>query len=88
MQDTPAVKATYEASVIVPEGYVAKMSANDTGNQPFNSSHHVFYFHNQIPIQSYLIALAVGDLVYKETGPTTGVISESVSVDRVAAELD
>jgi hypothetical protein len=30
----------------------------------------------------------VGDLVYKETGPTTGVISESVSVDRVAAELD
>jgi aminopeptidase N len=48
----------------------------------------VFYFHNQIPIQSYLIALAVGDLVYKETGPTTGVISESVSVDRVAAELD
>lgn len=45
MQDTPAVKATYEASVIV-QGYVAKMSANDTGNQAYNSSHHVFYFHN------------------------------------------
>ena len=63
------------------------MSANDTGNQMYNNTHHVYYFYNQIPIQSYLIALAVGDLEYRAIDNRTGVICEPVSLDRVANEL-
>ena len=37
---------------------------------------------------SYLIAIAVGDLEYRQIGPRTGVITEPVQMDAVAAELE
>lgn len=33
LQDTPAVKSTYSASVTVPKDLVVKMSANDTATE-------------------------------------------------------
>jgi len=40
------------------------------------------------PIPSYLFALAVGDLDWRELGPRTGVFSERPVVERAARELD
>jgi hypothetical protein len=34
-----------------------------------------------------MIAIAVGDLAFKELGPRTGVWTEPVMLDRAAAEL-
>jgi leukotriene-A4 hydrolase len=75
MQDTPAIKITYDASITVTNGFIVKMSANETG-MVANDTHTVFTFENKIKMPSYLIAIAVGDLEYRSLGRRTGVITE------------
>lgn len=64
------------------------MSANETGSVRYNGTHTETRFRCDIKIPNYLMALAVGDLVYKSTGYRTGVITEPSQIDRVAAELE
>lgn len=70
-QDTPAVRVTYNAKVRVPEGLTAVMSADAKGNEK-----NTFAFEMPQSIPSYLIALAVGELVHKPLGSRTGVYAE------------
>uniref|UniRef100_A0A4X2K2Q1 Aminopeptidase B n=1 Tax=Vombatus ursinus TaxID=29139 RepID=A0A4X2K2Q1_VOMUR len=63
--DTPAVKSKYSALVEVPDGFTAVMSATTWEKQGPNK----FFFQMCQPIPSYLVALAVGDLVSAEVGP-------------------
>lgn len=49
----------------VPEGFTAVMSATTWEKQKDNT----FVFKMEHPIPSYLIALAVGDIVSAEVGP-------------------
>ena len=49
MQDTPAIKFTYDASVTVPIAknggeYVVKMSANETSVKDLDESHRLYQF--------------------------------------------
>lgn len=44
-------------------------------------------FINQIPIPSYLLAMAVGDIVYKNLGRRVGVYTEPSKMEMVANEL-
>ena len=67
MQDTPAIKVTYTATVTVPAPYVVHMSANKTGVET-DGDNIVYQFENTIKMPSYLIALAVGNLVEHEMG--------------------
>ena len=62
MQDTPAIKATYTATVYAESQYTVRMSANVTGSVKYNETHPQTNFSNNIPIPSYLLAMAVGDL--------------------------
>ena len=39
------------------------------------------------PVAPYLIAIAVGDLAFRELGPRTGVWTEPAMLDKAAAEL-
>lgn len=64
------------------------MSANRTAVTALNETHNIFSYENTIPMASYLIALAVGDLEYKSLGERTGVITEPCRMDAVAAELE
>jgi aminopeptidase N len=82
-QDSPGVKATYEATVRVPAGLTAVMSAEAKGRAPDGA----FRFAMDRPIPAYLIALAVGDLAFRPIGPRTGVWAEPSVVDRAAAEF-
>ena len=75
MQDTPAIRITYTAKVTVANPLVPFMSANQT-NVEKNDTHSVTFFQNSIPMPSYLIALAVGDLVEKAIDSRTNVITE------------
>jgi len=86
MQDTPANRITYEAKVTVPNGFVVKMSANET-NMEVVGNKTTFYFENKIAMPSYLIAMAIGDLEYRSLGERTGVITEPCRIDAVADEL-
>ncbi|KAI4902958.1 hypothetical protein NFI96_015897 [Prochilodus magdalenae] len=64
--DTPAVKSTYSAEVQVPDGFTAVMSATKWEHKKADN---IFLFSMEHPIPAYLVALAVGDLVFAEVGP-------------------
>ena len=73
LQDSPSVKSTYTASVAVPEDLKALMSANlesehgeTHADQP---GYKTFKFRQDVPIPSYLLAIAVGHLESRTLGP-------------------
>uniref|UniRef100_A0A8B9YVZ4 Aminopeptidase B n=1 Tax=Bos mutus grunniens TaxID=30521 RepID=A0A8B9YVZ4_BOSMU len=68
--DTPAVKCRYSALLEVPDGFTAVMSADAWEERGPNK----FFFRMSQPIPSYLIALAIGDLVSAEVGPRYDVL--------------
>jgi len=84
LQDSPGVRITYNATIRVPKGLKAVMSAESLppGDDPT-----VFRFAMDRPIPSYLIALAVGDLAFRPLGPRTGVWAEPSMVERAAWEF-
>jgi leukotriene-A4 hydrolase len=86
LQDSPAIRLTYEAKITVPEGLVALMSAERLPRAEGDPST-VFTFRMPEPIPAYLFALAVGDLACRELGPRSAVFAEPSVVDRAAAEL-
>src|SRR5882724_6572585 len=73
LQDTPQVRATYKAKVHTDWDVRAVMSAE---NDPKAKRNGDYTFVMPEPVPSYLIALAVGDLEFQETGPRTGVYAE------------
>jgi leukotriene-A4 hydrolase len=83
-QDTPAVRQTYEATVRVPPGFLALMSAENPSGR---TSDGVYKFRMPQPIPSYLLALAVGDLAFKELSGRCGVYALPQVLDRAAWEM-
>ncbi|XP_062480919.1 aminopeptidase B isoform X1 [Pezoporus occidentalis] len=82
--DTPSVKCTYSATVKVPEGFVAVMSATSWEKKEDNT----FVFKMSQPIPSYLIALAVGDIVAADVGPRSRVWAEPCLIEAAKKEYD
>ena len=83
-QDVPANRITYEAIVGVPKGMMAIMSAK---NPTEKTADGIYNFTMEIPVPTYLIALAAGDLAYKAIDARTGVYSEPGMLDKSATEL-
>ena len=83
-QDSPAVRATYDATVRVPGGLMAVMSAENATEM---SEDGVYAFRMPQAIPSYLIALAVGDLEFRSLGPRSGAFAEPSVVDAAAYEF-
>ncbi|HXI11544.1 MAG TPA: M1 family metallopeptidase [Thermoanaerobaculia bacterium] len=84
VQDSPQVRLTYTAKVRVPPGVIAVMSAE---NNPRTSQGGEYSFVMRQPIPAYLIALAVGDLAFRATGPRTGIYADPTIVESAAAEF-
>lgn len=85
-QDTPSVRFPYSAEVVVPEGLVAAMAAEQIGVEN-GSGQTTFRFKMPQPIPSYLFALAAGNLAFRELGPRTGVYAEPEVVEAAAWEF-
>jgi leukotriene-A4 hydrolase len=84
LQDSPQVRMTYKATIHVPPGMRAVMSAEQSGEfQPSG----VYQFEMPQAIPSYLIAIGVGKLDFRATGPRTGVYAESSMIEAAAYEF-
>lgn len=84
LQDTPAVRITYEATVRTPADMIALMSANNDPDTPRDGEYH---FEMPQPIPSYLLAIAAGNLVFAPTGEDTGVYAEPELLEASAWEF-
>ncbi len=84
LQDTPQVRVTYKAVIHTSPDVRAVMSAE---NDPKHKRNGEYSFDMPQAIPSYLIALAVGDLEFKETGPRTGVYAEKSVLKAAANEF-
>ncbi|CAN5896222.1 hypothetical protein BH11MYX2_BH11MYX2_11350 [soil metagenome] len=84
LQDTPGVRFTYDATVHVPPGVMAVMSAT---NPQQRTKDNTYRFTMDKPIPSYLVALAVGDFAFKSLGPRTGVYTEPATIKAAAYEF-
>ena len=83
LQDTPAVRLTYSATLRVPEGLRPLMSASQ-GEKDENGEYH---FDMPQPIPSYLIAIAVGDIKFKAINDHIGVYAEEYILEASAEEF-
>lgn len=88
-QDTPSQRQTYDATVHVPEGMRAVMSAEHVGAEGAKDSNGLitYSFRMEHPIPPYLFALAVGDIAFRPIGSRTGVYAEPTVVNQAASEF-
>lgn len=89
-QDSPGIRQSWTAHVAVPAELTAVMSApkwDEPDPTPPPPNMRSFGFRMEHPVAPYLIAIAVGDLKFRELGPRTGVWTEPVMLDKAAAEL-
>jgi len=85
LQDTPAVRYTFEATVRAPAELMVVMGA--AGNLFERNATGEYRFTMPEAIPSYLMAIAIGDLVFAETGPRSGVFAEPSWIDAAAEEF-
>ncbi|MBP2160209.1 MULTISPECIES: M1 family metallopeptidase [Asticcacaulis] len=90
-QDSPAIRQTYKARIVVPSDLTVVMAAKQLTPKgeavPGQPRQRAFRFELDKPVAPYLIALAVGDIGFKAVGDRTGVFAEKVTLDKAAAEL-
>ena len=88
-QDSPGIRQTWEARITAPEPLKVVMSGErlTPEGEPAGNGRRAFRFRMTHPVAPYLIALAAGDLAFRELGPRTGVWTEPATLDRAAAEL-
>ncbi len=85
LQDTPGVRATYSATIRTPKDVLAVMSAE---MEPGAGRSGAYRFEMPQAIPSYLIALAVGDLVFEPMTERTGIYAEPSVAKAAAAEFE
>ena len=86
-QDTPGVRFTYTADVLVEAGLTALMSAGQTSRKEVGESSVEFSYEMPQAIPSYLMALAVGDLAFRAISDRCGVWAEPSLLEKSAWEF-
>ncbi|KAG7196235.1 putative leukotriene A-4 hydrolase (LTA-4 hydrolase) (Leukotriene A(4) hydrolase) [Scheffersomyces spartinae] len=82
--DTPAIKSTYDFTVESP--YTSLMSGRPIEEED-DDANGVYKFEQPIPIPSYLVAIALGDITKKPIGPRSDVYCEPCNVKACQMEF-
>jgi aminopeptidase N len=85
VQDTPAVRITYTATLRTPPELIALMSAEQDPNTPRDGE---YSFSMPQPIPAYLLAIAAGDINFKPINDHIGVYSEQYILDASVEEFE
>jgi leukotriene-A4 hydrolase len=83
LQDSPAVRITYDATIRAPKPLTVVMSAEQLGRGADGAWH----FHMPQAVPSYLIALAAGDLAFAPISRRSGIWAEPSLVKAARDEL-
>jgi len=86
-QDSPGIRQSWEATIHVPAGLTAVMSAPRSAQPMTQGGEGVFKFRMDLSVAPYMIAITVGDLAFKPLGPRSGVWTEPSMLNAAAAEL-
>jgi leukotriene-A4 hydrolase len=86
-QDSPGIRQSWEATIHVPAGLTAVMSAPRSAEPITQGGESVFSYRMDHSVAPYMIAIAVGDLAFRSLGPRTGVWTEPAMLDAAAKEL-
>jgi aminopeptidase N len=88
-QDSPGIRQTWSAKISAPEPLKVVMSGErlTPDGEAAGDGRRAFRFKMDKPVAPYLIAIASGDLAFRELGPRTGVWTEPAMIDKAAAEL-
>jgi aminopeptidase N len=84
IQDSPGLRFPYDATLHVPTGLLAVMSAQ---NPTVRREDGIYHFEMSDPVPAYLVALAVGDLEFRGYDDRTGVYAEPEMIDAAAWEF-
>lgn len=85
LQDSPAVRFTFDAHIAAPKQIRVVMGAINDASHALDGD---FRFTQPKPIPSYLLAIAAGELAVRETGPRSAVYAEPSVVDKAAREFE
>ena len=72
-QDSPGIRQTWDARIVAPKPLTVVMSGLVVGEPEDLGDTRAFRFRMDKPVAPYLIAIAAGDLAFRELGPRTGV---------------
>ena len=86
--DTPYVKFTVNASLTVNKDFVALFGGISLGDPIIKGDLKTYKYEQTVPIPSYLVAIAAGDLAYRSLGTRTGVWAEPSIVEAAKNEFD
>jgi aminopeptidase N len=88
-QDSPGIRQTWEARITSPEAIKVVMSGDrlTPNGEAAGPGRRAYRFRMNNPVAPYLIAIAAGDIAFRELGPRTGVWAEPATLERAAAEL-
>lgn len=81
-QDSPGIRFRWSADVEVPSGLKAVMSA-----EKHSSAKNLFHFEMTKPVPAYLLALAVGNLEFKEIDNRCGIYAEPEMLEKSVWEF-
>jgi leukotriene-A4 hydrolase len=88
-QDSPGIRQTYSARIVVPSDLKAVMSAESLtpNGEPAGPGMTAYRFEMTNPVPPYLIALGVGDVAFAEIDERTGVWTEPSKLRAAHEEL-
>ena len=87
IQDTPAVKFTFNLGIKVDKNLRGMISGLFEKVEEVENKYKIYYYYQNIPVPSYLIALAAGNIVNKSITENISVYTEPEYIETVYNEL-